>query len=60
MRDMGGILPHGRSGLQNAPLKGAMLMTTWFNDPLRPTRDIDLLGFGIVIPILPRYAKTRW
>lgn len=27
-------------------LKGAMLMTTWFNDPHRPTRDIDLLGFG--------------
>jgi predicted nucleotidyltransferase component of viral defense system len=27
-------------------LKGAMLMTTWFNDPLRPTRDVDLLGFG--------------
>jgi predicted nucleotidyltransferase component of viral defense system len=27
-------------------LKGAMLLTTWFNDPLRPTRDLDLLGFG--------------
>ncbi len=27
-------------------LKGAMLMTTWFEDPMRPTRDIDLLGFG--------------
>src|ERR1039458_2938810 len=27
-------------------LKGAMLMTTWFDDPLRPTRDLDLLGFG--------------
>jgi predicted nucleotidyltransferase component of viral defense system len=27
-------------------LKGAMLMTTWFVDPLRPTRDLDLLGFG--------------
>lgn len=27
-------------------LKGAMLMTTWFADPMRPTRDIDLLGFG--------------
>jgi hypothetical protein len=27
-------------------LKGAMLMTTWFNDPFRPTRDLDLLGFG--------------
>ena len=27
-------------------LKGAMLTTTWFNDPHRPTRDLDLLGFG--------------
>lgn len=27
-------------------LKGAMLMSTWFDDPKRPTRDLDLLGFG--------------
>jgi predicted nucleotidyltransferase component of viral defense system len=27
-------------------LKGAMLMATWFEDPFRPTRDLDLLGFG--------------
>ena len=27
-------------------LKGAMLMTTWFDDPFRPTRDLDLLSFG--------------
>lgn len=27
-------------------LKGAMLVTTWFQDPHRPTRDADLLGFG--------------
>ena len=27
-------------------LKGAMLMTTWFDTPFRPTRDLDLLGFG--------------
>lgn len=27
-------------------LKGAMLLTAWFDDPLRPTRDVDLLGFG--------------
>ena len=27
-------------------LKGAMLMRHWLNDPHRPTRDIDLLGFG--------------
>lgn len=27
-------------------LKGAMLLTTWFDDPLRPTRDLDLLGVG--------------
>jgi predicted nucleotidyltransferase component of viral defense system len=27
-------------------LKGAMLVTTWFDSPHRPTRDLDLLGFG--------------
>jgi predicted nucleotidyltransferase component of viral defense system len=27
-------------------LKGAMLITTWFPDPHRPTRDLGLLGFG--------------
>jgi predicted nucleotidyltransferase component of viral defense system len=27
-------------------LKGAMLMTTWFDDPHRATRDVDFLGFG--------------
>jgi predicted nucleotidyltransferase component of viral defense system len=27
-------------------LKGAMLMTIWFEDSFRPTRDLDLLGFG--------------
>ena len=27
-------------------LKGAMLLTKWFDDPLRPTRDLDLLAFG--------------
>jgi predicted nucleotidyltransferase component of viral defense system len=27
-------------------LKGAMLMMTWFVDPHRGTRDLDLLGFG--------------
>jgi predicted nucleotidyltransferase component of viral defense system len=27
-------------------LKGAMLVTTWFPDPHRQTRDLDLLGFG--------------
>src|SRR5258708_2983893 len=27
-------------------LKGALLVTTWFNDPHRPTRDLDLLGYG--------------
>lgn len=27
-------------------LKGASLFTLWFNAPHRPTRDIDLLGFG--------------
>ena len=27
-------------------LKGAMLMTTWFENAFRPTQDLDLLGFG--------------
>jgi predicted nucleotidyltransferase component of viral defense system len=27
-------------------LKGAMLMRQWLDDPHRPTRDLDLLGFG--------------
>jgi predicted nucleotidyltransferase component of viral defense system len=27
-------------------LKGAMLLTTWFETPFRPTRDLDLLGYG--------------
>jgi predicted nucleotidyltransferase component of viral defense system len=27
-------------------LKGAMLIACWVNDPYRPTRDLDLLGFG--------------
>ena len=27
-------------------LKGAMLLMTWFHDPYRGTRDLDLLGFG--------------
>jgi predicted nucleotidyltransferase component of viral defense system len=27
-------------------LKGAMLLTKWFEDPLRPTQDLDLLGVG--------------
>lgn len=31
-------------------LKGALLMTTWFDDPHRPTRDLDLLGFGELNP----------
>jgi len=27
-------------------LKGAMLMTTWFDDPHRPTRDVDFMAYG--------------
>jgi len=27
-------------------LKGAMLLTKWFEDPLRPTKDLDFLGLG--------------
>ena len=28
-------------------LKDALLFDLWFDEPLRPTRDIDLLGFGL-------------
>jgi len=28
-------------------LKGALLFDLWFDEPLRPTRDMDLLGFGL-------------
>lgn len=31
----------------NFLLKGALLFDLWFDVPLRPTRDIDLLGFGL-------------
>ena len=31
-------------------LKGAVLMTSWMDDPHRPTRDLDLLGFGAADP----------
>jgi len=34
--------PHG----ERFVLKGAMLMMSWFDDPHRGTRDLDLLGFG--------------
>ena len=27
-------------------LKGAMLLMTWFDEPFRATRDLDLLGYG--------------
>ena len=40
------LSPH-RSGFV---LKGAMLKTTWFDDPHRPTRDVDFLGFGDSAP----------
>jgi len=37
------ISKHGRHFV----LKGALLFDLWFDMPLRPTRDIDLLGFGL-------------
>lgn len=36
------ISPHGSNYL----LKGALLFSLWFDLPHRPTRDVDLLGFG--------------
>lgn len=32
-------------------LKGAILLTTWFDDPFRTTRDLDLLGIGDPDPV---------
>ena len=31
-------------------LKGAMLLMTWFEEPFRGTRDLDLLGYGDPAP----------
>ena len=31
-------------------LKGAVLISSWFESPFRPTRDLDLLGFGDSAP----------
>jgi hypothetical protein len=36
------ISPHA----DNYLLKGALLFSLWFDQPYRPTRDADLLGFG--------------
>lgn len=37
-----GLSPHAHRFL----LKGALLFTLWYDEPHRPTRDADLLGFG--------------
>ena len=29
-------------------MKGAALLLVWFGDAIRPTKDVDLLGFGDV------------
>src|SRR3546814_14154015 len=34
------------TGVQTCALPIAMLMMSWFDDPHRGTRDLDLLGFG--------------
>lgn len=36
------VSPHATRFL----LKGALLFAYWYDDPHRPTRDVDLLGFG--------------
>lgn len=50
-------------------LKGAMLMMSWFDDPHRGTRDLDLLGLGAPEPepmlatfreILRSTVATAW
>ncbi|MBE7516125.1 MAG: nucleotidyl transferase AbiEii/AbiGii toxin family protein [Chloracidobacterium sp.] len=43
----------------NFLLKGAALFSIWFNEPHRPTKDLDLLGYGANdIPILETTFKT--
>ncbi|MBP8229355.1 MAG: nucleotidyl transferase AbiEii/AbiGii toxin family protein [Xylophilus sp.] len=37
------ISPHAGNYL----LKGALLFSLWYDQPHRPTRDVDLLGFGL-------------
>jgi hypothetical protein len=32
-------------------LKGALLFDLWFDVPHRPTRDVDLLGFGSAVSV---------
>jgi Nucleotidyl transferase AbiEii toxin, Type IV TA system len=40
-------------------LKGALLFDLWYDVPLRPTRDIDLLGFGMAeIPHLVKVFEN--
>jgi predicted nucleotidyltransferase component of viral defense system len=40
-------------------LKGAMLVATWFDEPHRATRDVDLLGFGDPAPdVLLAYFRN--
>ena len=42
-------------------LKGALLFDLWYDVPLRPTRDIDLLGFGMAeIPHLIKVFDRVW
>nr|WP_276312033.1 nucleotidyl transferase AbiEii/AbiGii toxin family protein [Variovorax beijingensis] len=55
------VSPHAANYL----LKGALLFSLWYDQPHRPTRDADLLGFGPDISTLPwrpsaRSARSRW
>lgn len=40
-------------------LKGALLLMSWTNEPYRPTRDLDLLGYGDATPDNLRTAMTE-
>jgi len=40
-------------------LKGALLLMSWTNEPYRPTRDLDLLGYGDATPDNLRTAITE-
>lgn len=42
-------------------LKGALLFDLWFDEPHRPTRDADFLGFGPAeLPVIRGCCRPRY
>jgi hypothetical protein len=49
----------------NYLLKGALLFSLWYDQPHRPTRDVDLLGYGAddidtAVSAFRRSARSWW